>query len=190
VAVSADDTVLIGSGTLWVASTLPDCTNGQLAYTQSTNLFSCPTSLTASAAGVGTLGSTALPFASVVLGTAATNNLTVTPAAFSQATVATVDDSKLAAVKLPLVVRGTIAYTSGSISSGTCSTPITATVTGLLTTSVVLASLNAAPLTAWKTGIFAVAYPTANTVNITLCNGTAGSISPDSTTLNYLAVVP
>ncbi len=190
VAVSADDTLLVGNGTTWVAQTLPDCTNGLLAYTQSTNLFSCPASVPASAAGTGTLGTVALPFATAVLGTAATNNLSITPAAYSQGTVATVDDPKLAAVKLPLVARGTLAYTSGSISSGTRSTAVTATVTGLLTTSVVTASLNAAPQTAWKTGVYIVAYPTANTVNAVVCNGTAGSISPESTTINYAAVVP
>ncbi len=250
VSVSADDTVLIGSGTAWVAQALPNCTTGALNYTTATNAWSCNSSasahnllsathsdtvanaalrgalivgnsspawarfavggagtlltsngtdpawsnavggLVSTAAGTGTLGSTALPFSSVILGTAATNTLSITPAAFAQGTVATADDPGLAAVTLALIRRGTIAYTSGAITAGTCSTAVTATVTGLATTSTVLASLNAAPQTAWKTGIFVVAYPTANTVNIVLCNGTAGSITPESTTLNYTAVVP
>lgn len=47
VAVSADDTVLIGSGAAWVAQTLPNCPTGSLAYTQSTNLFNCSSAVTA-----------------------------------------------------------------------------------------------------------------------------------------------
>lgn len=190
VTVSADDTVLVGSGTVWAAQTLPDCAGGTLGYTQSTNLFNCAASLAATAAGTGTLGTTALPFASVVVGTAATNNLTITPAVYAQATTATADDPKLAAVKLGLLSRGTIAYTAGALTGGTCSAAVTATVTGLLTTSVVTASLNAAPGTQWQKGIYFLAYPTANTVNIVVCNPTAGSITPDSSTLNYAAIVP
>ncbi len=193
VAVAADDTVLIGSGTAWVAQSLANCPTGFLNYTAASNAFACSnaaSTLTASTAASGSVGSTALPFTSVILGTAATNTLSITPAAFAQGTVATVDDPALAAVKLALVRRGTIAYTSGAIGAGTCSTAVTATVTGLATTSTVTASLNAAPQTAWKTGIFVVAYPTVNTVNLVLCNGTAGSITPESTTLNYTAVVP
>lgn len=44
VAVSADDTVLIGSGVAWVAQTLPNCPSpGALGYTTATNLFNCVT---------------------------------------------------------------------------------------------------------------------------------------------------
>lgn len=190
VTVAGDDTVLVGSGAAWVAATLPNCTYGLTAYTQATNLFSCPTSLAASAAGVGTLGTTALPYASLVIGTAATNNLSVTPAAFAAGVVATVDDPALAAVKLPLVRRGTIAFTSAAIGAGTCSTAVTATITGLATTAAVGGSLNGAPPATWQTGVFAVFYPTANTLNLTVCNGTAGSITPVNQTFNYWALVP
>lgn len=252
VAVSADDTLLVGSGTAWAAQTLPNCPTGALAYTTATNLFNCTSTggpthallsvthsdslaaavargavivgnstpawsrltigavgtflrsdgtdvswgtlvsgLTSTTAGSGTLGSVALPFASVILGTAATNALTVSPAAFTNGLVATVDNpGTFTTAKLPLVRRGTIAFTSGAISAGTCSTPVTATETGLATTSVVVASLNAALQTAWKTGVVAHVYATANTVNLTVCNGTAGSITPESATLNYLAAIP
>jgi hypothetical protein len=44
VAVSADDTLLVGSGTAWVARTLPDCPTGALGYTQATNLLNCTSS--------------------------------------------------------------------------------------------------------------------------------------------------
>lgn len=44
VAVSADDTVLIGSGAAWVAQTLPNCPSpSALGYTTATNLFNCVT---------------------------------------------------------------------------------------------------------------------------------------------------
>lgn len=252
VAVSADDTVLIGSGAAWVAQTVPNCVTGALNYTQATNLFSCNASapthallsathsdtlaaavvrgdlitgnttpawsrlakgtagqlltmgaagtdpawgsaviaLTATTAASGSLGSTALPFTSVILGTAATNNLSITPSAFAQGTVATVDDPALAAVKLGLLRRGTIAYTAGALLTGTCSAAQTLTITGLTTTSVIVASHNAAPGAQWQKGIYFLAYPTANTANIIVCNPTAGSITPDSSTFNVAAVVP
>jgi hypothetical protein len=41
VGVSADDTLLVGSGTAWVAQTVPNCTTG-LGYATATNTFSCP----------------------------------------------------------------------------------------------------------------------------------------------------
>jgi hypothetical protein len=41
VSVSADDTLLVGSGTAWVAQTVPNCTTG-LGYATATNTFSCP----------------------------------------------------------------------------------------------------------------------------------------------------
>lgn len=153
-------------------------------------LVSVGSNLAPITAGSPTLGTTALPFGSAILGTAATNNLSITPAVFAQGTVATADDPALAAVKLPLVRRGTIAYTAGALSAGTCSAAVTATITGLTTTAVVTASLNGAPGAQWQKGIYFLAYPTANTVNIVVCNPTAGSITPDSSTLNYAVFVP
>jgi len=41
VGVSANNTVLVGSGTAWVARTITDCPTGSLNFTQATNLFSC-----------------------------------------------------------------------------------------------------------------------------------------------------
>lgn len=41
VGVSADDSVLIGSGAAWVAQTLPNCPSGALGYTTASNTFSC-----------------------------------------------------------------------------------------------------------------------------------------------------
>ena len=146
--------------------------------------------LTATTAGAGTLGSVANPFASLILGTAATNTLTVTPAAFAAGVVATVDDPGITTAKVPLVKRGTIVYTAGSLTTGTCSAAVTATVTGLAATAVVTASLNAAPGTQWQKGIYFLTYPTTNTVNIVVCNPTAGSITPDTSTFNFSVTVP
>ncbi len=41
VSTSLANTVLVGSGTAWVAQTVPDCPSGALGYTQATSLFSC-----------------------------------------------------------------------------------------------------------------------------------------------------
>jgi hypothetical protein len=141
-------------------------------------------------AGTSTLGTTALPFLSAILGTAATNNLTIQPAAFSQGTVATADDPKLTTVKLALIKRGTLAFATTAVTNGTCSTPVTATITGLLTTAAVFGSPNTALQTNWKTGVRPVFYATADTVNLTICNPTAGSITPENQTFNYVVVVP
>lgn len=194
VAVSAADTVLIGDGTNWVARSIPDCPTSILQYTAATDLFSCATDvggLVAATAGSGTLGSVALPFASLILGTAVTNALTISPAAFTNGLVATVSNpGTFTTATLPLVRRGTIAYTSGAIGAGTCATAVTATETGLATTATTVASLNAAPATEWQKGIIFHVYPTANTVNVRVCNPTAGSITPESATFNYTALIP
>jgi hypothetical protein len=131
-----------------------------------------------------------LPWESLFIGTAATNNLRVDPAAFVAGVTATVDDPGFTTAKLPLVRRGTIAFTSTAITNGTCATAVTATETGLATTSAVWANLDGALQTNWQTGVHYFVYPTANTVNIRVCNGTAGSITPESDTFNYFAIVP
>lgn len=85
VGVSADDSVLIGSGAAWVARTLPDCPTGSLAYTQATNLFNCSSTVpghnilsathtdsvvAASARGAMIVGDATPNWARVTLGTA------------------------------------------------------------------------------------------------------------------------
>lgn len=44
VAVSADDSVLVGTGAAWAAQTLPNCPTGALGYTTASNTFSCTSS--------------------------------------------------------------------------------------------------------------------------------------------------
>lgn len=190
---AVDDNVMVGSGTAWVSKLLTNCTTGAITYATSTNTFACSNSfsgLTASVAGAGTLGSVANPFLSLILGTAATNALTITPAAFSAGVVATVTYPGIATATLPLVKRGTIAFTTGAVVNGTCSTPVTQAVTSLAATSTVTASFNTALQTNWKTGVTYYVYATAGNVNLTVCNPTAGSITPETQTFNWTAELP
>lgn len=179
-------TITVTAGT---SVTLP--TTGTLVNSAVTTLSSLTSVGTlANVAGSGTIGTVASPFASLVIGTAATNNLTITPAAFAAGVVATVDDPGIATAKLALVKRGTVAYTAGSLTAGTCSAPVLTAVTGLATTSTIAVSLNAVPGTQWQKGIYFLAYPTLNTVNVVVCNPTAGTITPDNATFNFTAVLP
>lgn len=177
-----------GTGQL-VFDTAPTI-SGSILTTSTLTSPSITTDIRATTAGAPTLGTVAKPFGSAILGTAATNVLTITPAAFVAGSVATVDDPGIATAKLPLVKRGTISYTAGALTAGTCSAAQTATVTGLASTSVVYVNHNAAPGAQWQKGIYFLAYGTTNTVNFIVCNPTAGSITPDSATFNYIAFIP
>jgi hypothetical protein len=48
VTVSANNTVLLGTGTVWAPATIPDCQGGTLGFVQSTNLFACVTAVATS----------------------------------------------------------------------------------------------------------------------------------------------
>lgn len=88
------------------------------------------------------------------------------------------------------VFSGTLALATGAISSATCTSAQTVTAPGVLTTDTVLASFNGdptavtgyIPLTAGMLTI--IAYPTANTFNVKVCNNTSSSITPGAITLN------
>jgi hypothetical protein len=177
--------------TLTAGTTITLPTSGTLVSTSTTSLPNLTTVGTlTNVAGSGTIGTVASPYASAIIGTAATNNLTVTPASFGQGTVATVTDPGFTTAVLPLVKRGTIAFTATAIGGGACATVVTGALAGLATTSVIVASRNAALGTEWQKGAIFHLYPTANTVNLQVCNPTSGSITPETTTFNYLAVVP
>jgi hypothetical protein len=149
------------------------------------------TDIRATTAGAPTVGTTALPFDAIFLGTAATNNVKIDPAATVAAVVATIDDPGIAAVKLPLVMRGNATFTAAAIGANACGTDVTATVTGLSTTSVLALSLAAAPDGNTDNGLTWYFWPTANTVNIRVCNPTAGSLTPSADlTFRYMAVLP
>jgi hypothetical protein len=177
--------------TMTAGTTVTFPTTGTLITSTVSSLTSLTTVGTlTNVAGSGTIGTVASPFATVVIGTAATNNLSITPAAFAAGVVATADDPGITTVKLGLVKRGTIAFTSALIGSGACSVVSTTAVTGLAATSTVTAALNAALQTNWQKGVVFYVYPTLNTVNLQVCNPTAGGITPENATLNFTAIVP
>ncbi len=90
------------------------------------------------------------------------------------------------------ISSGTIALGTSLITTGACATVATASAVGTLTTDIVSFSLNGdisavtgyAPVTTG--GLSLYVYPTADTVNVKVCNPTASSITPGAVTLNYL----
>ena len=92
------------------------------------------------------------------------------------------------------IASGTIALATAAIASGVCATPQTATATGTLSTDVVLASFNAnvtavTGYTPVTTGALRIdVWPSANTMNLVVCNATAASITPGAVSLNWRVV--
>jgi hypothetical protein len=93
-----------------------------------------------------------------------------------------------------IVAKGVLALATSAISSAACTSAQTLTATGVVTTDIVLGSFNGdptavtgyVPLTAGMLTI--VMYPTANTINVKVCNNTSSSITPGAITLNLSAV--
>lgn len=75
-----------------------------------------------------------------------------------------------------------------AVSSGTCSTAVSVTVTGVLTTDNILVTYASSPTGVADKGLFLEGYPTANAVNIVQCNATAGSITPTGLGVNYSVI--
>ena len=91
----------------------------------------------------------------------------------------------------PFQRRGTITFTAAAVTTVTCSAAQTASEPGLTTASVVEASLNKAPDAQTVKGLYFLAYPTANTVNIVVCNPTGGNLTPAADLVfNYSAILP
>lgn len=92
--------------------------------------------------------------------------------------------------KASVIFAGTKALATGAISSASCTAAQTVAATGTLTTDVIQASFNGdptgvtgyVPLTAGMLTI--IVYPTADTINIKVCNNTTSSITPGAITLN------
>jgi hypothetical protein len=88
---------------------------------------------------------------------------------------------------------GTVTLPTTSIASGACSASATATITGTATTDTILSNFNGDPTA--TTGyapsasgsLYMYVYPTANTVNVKVCNNTA-AITPGAATLNVRVV--
>jgi hypothetical protein len=90
------------------------------------------------------------------------------------------------------VASGTLALNTTAVTSGTCGTAQTAAATGLLTTDTIQLTINADPTGvtgytgATTGGLLLVPYPTADTVNVKVCNRTGADITPGGTvTLNF-----
>lgn len=93
-----------------------------------------------------------------------------------------------------IVAKGTLALATAAISSAACTSAQTFAATGVVTTDIVLASFNGdptavtgyVPLVAGMLTI--IVYPTADTINVKVCNNSSGSITPGAITLNLSAV--
>lgn len=178
-------------GDVNMAFTNPAAGLGQMFTNTSMTSPAITTDIHSTAAGGSTVGTALLPFGSAYLGTAATNNLRIVPAGFAAAVAATVDDPGIAAVKLPTVVRGNATFTAALIAAGACGGVVTVGAAGLAATSTVTASLNAAPDAESRKGLTFWAYPTAGNVNILVCNGTAGALTPAADLVfNWTAILP
>jgi hypothetical protein len=92
------------------------------------------------------------------------------------------------------ICSGTITLGTSAIGSGAAATTVTATCTGLLSTDDIQLDFNASPLavtgyTPSASGMLTIIkWPTANTINVSVVNNTAGSITPGAITLNYRSV--
>jgi hypothetical protein len=92
------------------------------------------------------------------------------------------------------IASGTIALATAAIASGVCATAQTATATGTASTDTIIASFNAdvsgvTGYTPATTGTLRVdVWPTTNTLNLKVCNGTASSITPGAVSLNWRVV--
>jgi hypothetical protein len=92
-----------------------------------------------------------------------------------------------------LVASGAEALNTDEIASEACDVS-TATATGALTTDVILATVNGTPI--GVTGyvpdtdgtLYIWVYPTADTANFSVCNQTAGPITPGAVTVNWMVL--
>lgn len=84
----------------------------------------------------------------------------------------------------PGITNTTTTVGTTAISPNSCTSAITATMTGLLTSSVLIftPSTDISTVTGWGStgGLTIVAWPTANTLNYKVCNQTSSSITPSA----------
>jgi hypothetical protein len=140
-------------------------------------------------AGTTDLGTTALPFGNLWLGTAATNNFKFQPASTTGARIITIADPlSPTTVALPMTIAsGTKALNTASITTATCDAGTAAAATGVLSTDTVDWSFNAAPTATNKYGAFLVVYavPSSNTITFFTCNPSATTSTPTAMTVNW-----
>lgn len=87
-----------------------------------------------------------------------------------------------------VVASGTSALNTGALTAGTCETVVTTAATNAATTDAIEWSHNAAVAAATNGLLIIHAWPTANNVNFSECNPTAGAITPPSDTLNWVVI--
>lgn len=94
---------------------------------------------------------------------------------------------------LALICSGTVSLGTNPIGSGAAAT-ITQVCTGLLSTDNILLDFNGSPLAVTgyvpsASGMLSIIkWPTANTINVSVVNNTAGSITPGAVVLNYRVI--
>lgn len=148
---------------------------------------------TACAGGAMTLNIDSLGAISLYAGPTGTTNLTSAQCG-ANAVVPLIYDAVTPAFRLPLVTPSsisdfTVAVSSGSQGSNSCSSATTQTVSGLTTSSVLIPGYSASPatLTGWgSTGgmVFQTWPSAANTLSWIVCNQTTSSISYSAITFN------
>lgn len=137
--------------------------------------------------GTGT-NITGIPVANVLSGALA-NGMTATTQA------AAANDTKVATdayVDGHFIASGTFTLGTAAIASGACATVVTVSATGVATTDVISVGFNSDPTGVTGYGASATGavlsiypYPTANNVNVKVCNSTSASITPSAMTLNW-----
>jgi hypothetical protein len=86
-----------------------------------------------------------------------------------------------------IVAEGTLALNLTAVNTGTCGTAQTSAATGTLTTDTIIWVPNA--VVAAPNGLLTRnVYPTADTVNVVVCNPTAGNLTPTAMTINYKVI--
>ena len=89
------------------------------------------------------------------------------------------------------IAHGTATMATGAIASGSCTSAVTVTAAGVLSTDVLDAGFNGDPTSTTgyipsTSGVLYIAFwPTAGAVNFKVCNITASPITPGALTLNW-----
>jgi hypothetical protein len=124
-------------------------------------------------------------FASGVLLGGAVNNVKLTGTFTAARTLTLQDVTGTAPVT---IASGTSALGTSAISATSCATVVTTAATNALSTDTISWAFNAAPSTAYTSGVHVLPYVTANNVNFLVCNPTAGSLTPAAATLNWRVI--
>lgn len=139
-------------------------------------------------AAQGDLGTTLLPWGNLWLGTAATNNFKLQPAATAAARVISMPDP-LGAVNMPYVIAsGTSTLTTTSTATLTCQTTVTTAAANALTTDSIEIAYSSAPTAATDGLMIVQKWVTAGNVNFMRCNPTAGTLVPTALVINWRVI--